>query len=148
MGKEITPKEFQLHIIKVKLPCSGFSRLAAATSALLFPPLASRAAAPKPQCEENPRTRLCSAQYHHRHWSGKHANETINQELITLGSLFLLQGCFDSKIRYYTEEQHVGENVTVPCETVKNPLQAHFLQYLDECYVCENSFICHELCES
>lgn len=33
-----------------------------------------------------------------------------------LGLVFLLQDCFDSKIRYYTEEQLMGENVTVPCE--------------------------------
>lgn len=102
VGKEITPMDFQLHIIKVKLLCSGFSRLAAATSVLQFPPLVSHAAAPKPKCDENPRAHLCLAQYCHRHWSGKHANERINQEVIMLGLPFLLQACFDSKIRYHT----------------------------------------------
>jgi len=60
-GKEITPKEFQFHTIKVKLLCSGFSRVAVATNVLLFPPSISRAAAPKPKCEENQRAHLCLA---------------------------------------------------------------------------------------
>lgn len=59
--KEITPKEFQLHTIKVKLLCSGFSGLTVATSVLLFPSPVSHAAAPKPKCEKNQRTHLCLA---------------------------------------------------------------------------------------
>lgn len=35
-----------------------------------------------------------------------------------LGLLFLSQDCFDSKISYYTQEQLIGENVALLCETV------------------------------
>lgn len=76
---------------------AGFSHICVA-----IPTMVSHAAAPKPKCDENPRAHLCLAQYCHRHWSGKHANERINQEVIMLGLPFLLQACFDSKIRYYT----------------------------------------------